>query len=148
MAKLKKLIGLLVLVTLGLVNASGQKRQHDFQVIQVTELQPLTLDLAVVIDLLADYNIKHLDSRDFGWVGLTVPMNKTIYIYDNMSQADKKTTLLHELYHAAYYKKNVQTGDPYSDMLIEQKAEEAYQQLYGFAPAKVNPEQVPTVADD
>lgn len=141
---LKKFI--IALIVLGLFARASVQGQHPF-FIQVTELPPMTLGLAEVIDILADYNLKHIDSRDFGWIGLTVPQSRNIYIYDKMSQADKRTTLLHELLHAAYYQKNVQTGDQYSDMLIEQKAEELYGQLYGFPVMPVNPDATAPVED-
>lgn len=112
----------------GLQAQSGVGFLSPAQVLACADFTP-----ANVIDVLAEYDVKHLtEIPDFGstfW-GLTQPWNRRIYISGVPSMADRREVVIHELLHAICYNKGVQTGGP-AEPFIEQRAQETYQRIYG-----------------
>ncbi len=133
-------LAILVLLTFVLVQlTSGAQGFTDpNQVLTCADFTP-----ANVIDVLADYDIRHLPELQDGgpgekYWGLTQPWNHKIYLSDENSLADRREVVVHELLHAICYNKGIQTGGP-GEAFIEQKAQEAYHRIYDqpFTPSFV-----------
>lgn len=98
-------------------------------------LPPAELSLRAVIDILADYSIVHTSNAmsAFKYYGLTDFRRKQIFINSDVDLADRRDTVLHELFHVLYRLNGIDTSDDASDVAIQHKADEAYAALYGAA---------------
>lgn len=99
----------------------------------VPQLPAVDFTPQAIIDILIDYNFKHV--TDLAplcncW-GMTVPETRTIYLADDMSLADRREVVLHELVHALLYNKGVRSAGPLNEMQVERQAQGLYQWLFG-----------------
>ena len=132
---MKFLLAVLLSLTLLIGGATTLKAQ-DFMFIHA-DLPPVTLTVADVIGILADYNISQQSSPVFcrQYYGLTSPALRIIEMCNIPNQTLKRQTLIHELLHIKYFDMGIDTGGPY-EPLIEVRAQELYRQFF------VNPSQL------
>jgi hypothetical protein len=88
-------------------------------------LPDITIDMPTVIDILADYNLRHSDNDFFGRqvYGVTDYNTRTIWISDRYDLGDRRDTIFHELVHAAYRRFGVDSSGPVFDPMVEEKAQ-------------------------
>jgi Zn-dependent peptidase ImmA (M78 family) len=85
------------------------------------------MTLEYVINVLTDYNIKHIEvplSTDY--YGLCSYGERTLYIINNQEIPQKHNTIIHELYHAFWGSKNLK----HTEKDVEKYTSNLYKQLY------------------
>ncbi len=95
-------------------------------------LPEITVDLSTVVDILTDYNVKHIDLQFFStrFYGVTDPNSKTIILADSYDLGDRRDTVLHEMVHAAYRRFGIDTSGPAFEILVEAKAQKLLKELF------------------
>ena len=134
---MKFLLTILLSVAMLIGGATPLKaKAQDFLFVHA-DLPPVTLTVADVIGILADYNISQQSSPVFcrQYYGLTSPALRIIEMCNIPNQTLKRQTLIHELLHIKYFDMGIDTGGPY-EPLIEVRAQELYRQFF------VNPSQL------
>ena len=92
------------------------------------------LDLKQTIEILADYSLRHQEVIAGGqWWGLTDYRKKVMYISDEPDAAVRRLTVLHELIHAAYYQRGVDTSGPEGEAAVDAMAHDLFQRMWGLS---------------
>lgn len=127
---LRKLLIALVLM-LSLTRSASLRAQEPVPI-----LAPVSLEMADVIRILAEYTVEHETSGTFcqQFYGMTNFNNKTIDLCDRNDSSQKRETLLHELFHIRYHEFGLDTGGVYESQ-IDDMAKLKFQQLFGLGPA-------------
>ncbi len=96
-------------------------------------LPPSKLDVAEMVEILADYSVVHQEAIVGGpYAGLIDPHSKKIYISDQFDLAIRRQTVIHEFLHAYYMRKhNLATGGyELGEAAIEAEATRLYEELF------------------
>ena len=107
----------------------------------------ITLTPAEFIDIIADFSIYYDPSPVFcsEYFGLTDPKTRTMSICANLDLTMRRWTLFHEAYHVAYARRGILTNAEEYEPLINRKAWELVQTIYGTPQTPVQAPETPKV---
>ena len=117
----------------GIVLFCAQQTAQELQVLQKIDLPKIEMTLKDIVDISIEYTIIHETNPVFcrEFYGLTDFDTKTISICDKADTTLQRITFLHECFHIMYWKLGIVTSESY-EVLIDEKAREAFQRLYGL----------------
>ena len=103
-------------------------------------LPPLEITAGDIIAVAVEYTIIHEDNPTFcrQFYGMTDYSTRTITLCALNDNALQRRTLLHEIVHVLYWKRGINSGEPF-EHAVGVKAEELYQKFYGLTPISGSP---------
>ncbi len=125
-ARVDRALGILAVVLLAF--GWGAVSAHEAQAQQ--QQRKLTLELSEVLDTLADFQVVYDSSEEFcsQFAGLTEPWPKKITLCGRMDLGYRRSTLIHEMLHAASWRRSLNLG---SEDDVRPSTERIYRELYG-----------------
>jgi hypothetical protein len=119
---MKKLILAALLILSTLVTTRAQ---------EAFVVPPCKINLKAVIEILADYDLRHQDQIAAGqYWGLTSPSRHIMYISDEPSYAIRREAVLHELTHVCYSNLHNPIPQDIEEAVVQQQAAALYKELF------------------
>lgn len=121
-----------VLITLALVvptMAQLGQGYYDFE--NPMKLPEGEMTLADVVDILTEYNVEHQKKIVGGsYWGMTLPQSREIFISDEPDLGTRRQIVVHELYHAFYFRRGYDTGGPQGEAAIAKKTSDTLVKIF------------------
>lgn len=90
------------------------------------------LTVAEIVDIMADFSLKHQEDVGAGYAGRVEPTDRMIWIADKYDMTTRKQSVIHEWLHVYWWKRGVATGGfPAGETAIELQSTKIYNELFG-----------------
>jgi hypothetical protein len=127
------ILGLALTGVLAFVPVAAQEQPPPEAVVVQPAPMVAKLEVKDIVELLSVYDVIHQSEISGGQLwGLTQWQESKIYLSDKPDLAIRKLTVIHELLHAIYFQKAINTNSPDGEAWVDAEAKRIYKELYGI----------------